>query len=217
MKPIISPSLLAADLMHLEDEVRRVENAGLSWLHFDHMDGHFVPNISFGPDFVAAVRKKTKLFLDVHLMLTDPIQYVERYAAAGADSIAIHVEANDVRETLEKIRSFGLRPALAINPGTPASAVEPYLDIIGMVIVMTVQPGFGGQSMRTDCLAKAGELKKMAAARGDRILVEVDGGVNMKNAQMVVSSGVDVLVMGTGFFRAEDPKQVIQSIEALKA
>ena len=158
----ISPSVLGADLMNLGNEIRRVEELGIGWLHLDHMDGHFVPNISFGPDFVRAMRRQTELFLDVHLMLSEPMKYIETYAKAGADLITVHVEADDDAETmLRAIAAQGVKAGLSIKPATPAKAIEPLLPLCDLVLVMTVEPGFGGQSLREDCIAKIPELKDM--------------------------------------------------------
>lgn len=211
----ISPSVLGANLMCLGEEIRRVEELGIGWLHLDHMDGHFVPNISFGPDFVSAMRKQTKLFLDVHLMLSEPMKYIETYAKAGADLITVHVEADDDAETmLRAIAAQGLKAGISIKPGTPVQAIEPLLPLCDLVLVMTVEPGFGGQSLREDCVAKIPELKAMIEKSGRDILIEVDGGVKRENAEKVVRAGADVLVMGTGLFRADDPKAVVREVLA---
>ena len=211
----ISPSVLGADLMNLGNEIRRVEELGIGWLHLDHMDGHFVPNISFGPDFVSAMRKQTKLFLDVHLMLSEPMKYIETYAKAGADLITVHVEADDDAETmLRAIAAQGIKAGISIKPDTPVQAIEPLLPLCDLVLVMTVEPGFGGQSLREDCVAKIPELKAMIEKSGRDILIEVDGGVKRENAEKVVRAGADVLVMGTGLFRADDPKAVVREVLA---
>ena len=211
----ISPSVLGANLMCLGEEIRRVEELGIGWLHLDHMDGHFVPNISFGPDFVSAMRKQTKLFLDVHLMLSEPMKYIETYAKAGADLITVHVEADDDAETmLRVIAAQGIKAGISIKPGTPVQAIEPLLPLCDLVLVMTVEPGFGGQSLREDCVAKIPELKAMIEKSGRDILIEVDGGVKRENAEKVVRAGADVLVMGTGLFRADDPKAVVREVLA---
>ena len=207
---IIAPSLLGADLLNLSDEIRKVESLELPWIHFDQMDGHFVPNISFGPAFVAASRKVTKLFLDVHLMLNQPMRYLDDYAKAGADGITVHAEAENPIGCLQAIRGMGLRAGLAINPATPIDVVIPCMEIVDMVLVMTVQPGFGGQKLRTECLDKVRTLRPLLDAQKRRILIESDGGINAANARDVVAAGVDVLVMGTGLFRAEDPASVIR-------
>ena len=211
----ISPSVLGANLMCLGEEIRRVEELGIGWLHLDHMDGHFVPNISFGPDFVSAMRKQTKLFLDVHLMLSEPMKYIETYAKAGADLITVHVEADDDAETmLRAIAAQGIKAGISIKPDTPVQAIEPLLPLCDVVLVMTVEPGFGGQSLREDCVAKIPELKAMIEKSGRDILIEVDGGVKRENAEKVVRAGADVLVMGTGLFRADDPKAVVREVLA---
>lgn len=211
----ISPSVLGANLMCLGEEIRRVEELGIGWLHLDHMDGHFVPNISFGPDFVSAMRKQTKLFLDVHLMLSEPMKYIETYAKAGADLITVHVEADDDAKTmLRAIAAQGIKAGISIKPGTPVQAIEPLLPLCDLVLVMTVEPGFGGQSLREDCVAKIPELKAMIEKSGRDILIEVDGGVKRENAEKVVRAGADVLVMGTGLFRADDPKAVVREVLA---
>lgn len=211
----ISPSVLGANLMCLGEEIRRVEELGIGWLHLDHMDGHFVPNISFGPDFVSAMRKQTKLFLDVHLMLSEPMKYIETYAKAGADLITVHVEADDDAETmLRAIAAQGIKAGISIKPDTPVQVIEPLLPLCDLVLVMTVEPGFGGQSLREDCVAKIPELKAMIEKSGRDILIEVDGGVKRENAEKVVRAGADVLVMGTGLFRADDPKAVVREVLA---
>ena len=207
--------MLGANLMCLGEEIRRVEELGIGWLHLDHMDGHFVPNISFGPDFVSAMRKQTKLFLDVHLMLSEPMKYIETYAKAGADLITVHVEADDDAETmLRAIAAQGIKAGISIKPDTPVQAIEPLLPLCDLVLVMTVEPGFGGQSLREDCVAKIPELKAMIEKSGRDILIEVDGGVKRENAEKVVRAGADVLVMGTGLFRADDPKAVVREVLA---
>ena len=209
----ISPSVLGADLMRLGEEIRRVEAMGLHWLHLDHMDGHFVPNISFGPDFVRAMRAQTGLFLDVHLMLSRPMRYIAAYADAGADLITVHVEAeDDAQSVLREIAARGVRAGISIRPGTPPQAIEALLPLCDLVLVMTVEPGFGGQSLREDCLAKIPVLREMIRRTGRDILIEVDGGVKRENAGSVIDAGADVLVMGTGLFRAQDPQSVVRDV-----
>lgn len=211
----ISPSVLGADLMRLGEEIRRVESLGIGWLHLDHMDGHFVPNISFGPDFVAAMRRQTDLFLDVHLMLSHPLRYIEAYAEAGADLITVHVEAeDDASQALKAIHAQGVRSGISINPDTPAEAVRALLPLCDLVLVMTVQPGRGGQSLREECLGKIPQIREMIRETGRDILIEVDGGIKQENAGRVIAAGADVLVMGTGLFRAKDPAAVVQAVRA---
>lgn len=209
----ISPSVLGADLLRLGEEIKLVEKLGLKWLHLDHMDGHFVPNISFGPDFVAAMRKQTDLFLDVHLMFSNPMKYIRAYAKAGANLISIHAEAeDDPKEALAAIAEYGIKAGLVINPGTDPETIRDLLPLCDMVLVMTVEPGFGGQSLREDCVAKIPVLRQMIRETGRDILIEVDGGIKQENAQMVIDAGADVLVIGTGLFRAKDPKAVVKTV-----
>ena len=214
---IVAPSLLGADLMRLGDEIRRVEEWGTPWIHFDHMDGHFVPNISFGPAFVAAARKQTGLYLDVHLMLSHPYLYIKKYADAGADGITIHAEAEDAVEAAQMIRSLGKKVGVAVNPETPVEKALPFLEIADMILVMTVHPGFGGQKLIPECLDKVRELRRYPLITERGIRIETDGGIHEGNADEVIASGSDTLVMGTGLFLAENPKRIIQSIVNGKA
>ena len=210
---IIAPSVLGADLLRLGEEIELVERLGLKWLHLDNMDGHFTPNISFGPDFVRAIRKKTDLFLDVHLMFTNPLEYIDTYTKAGADSITVHVEADDDPMTvIQKIRANGLKAGISLNPHTPPDHIRHLLEYVDMVLVMTVEPGFGGQKLREYCLGKVSVIRDMIEKTGRDILIEVDGGVKVENAHRVVEAGADVLVMGTGVFAAEDPQAVVDEI-----
>lgn len=200
----IAPSMLASDYTRMGDSLRAVQNA--DWLHLDIMDGNFVPNISFGPDVVAALRPLTDMPFDVHLMLLHPKQYIEKFARAGADSITFHVEcADDILETIAEIERFGLKPGLSVKPGTPAEALFPYLDRLYMALVMTVEPGFGGQKLMPEPLKKIRELKQ----RFPHILVEVDGGVNLETAPQCREAGADVLVAGTAVFGAERPGEAM--------
>ena len=211
----ISASVLGADLMNLGAEIRRAEQLGVTWLHLDQMDGHFVPNISFGPDFVAAMRKTTDLFLDVHLMLSHPMRYIDAYADAGADLIVVHAEAeDDPQAVLRAIAARGIKAGICIKPGTQPETIQPLLPLCDLVLVMTVEPGFGGQSLMEDCVAKLPILKKMIAVTGRDILLEVDGGVKLGNARHVIEAGADVLVIGTGLFRAPDPQAVVDAVRA---
>lgn len=209
----ISPSVLGADLMRLGEEIELVEKLGITWLHLDHMDGHFVPNISFGPDFVSAMRKETHLFLDVHLMLSNPMKYIRAYAKAGADLITVHVEAEDDAEMmLAEIREQGIKAGISIKPDTDPEAIRHLLPLCDLVLVMTVEPGFGGQGLREDCLKKLPVLKKMIEETGRDIILEVDGGIKQENAHMAIDAGAQMLVMGTGLFRAKDPKAVVKAV-----
>jgi len=213
----LSPSVLGADLMRLGEEIEKAERLGVRWLHLDNMDGHFAPNISFGPDFVRAIRKKTDLFLDVHLMLDTPIKYIDAFARAGADMITVHYEAkDDVRSMLYRIKSLGLKSGLCINPHTPPDAVRKYLPYCDLVLVMTVEPGFGGQRLRSYCLDKIPVLRRMMEETGRQIHISVDGGIKLENLEDAVRAGADVLVMGTGFFKAERPEELMNLIARLE-
>lgn len=213
----LAPSILAGDHANLERSLRQVESVPAQWLHLDIMDGHFVPNLSFGPATVKALRARNDaLFFDVHLMLSRPDQYIEAFAEAGADGITIHVEPDyDVGATLDAIRDRGLKTGLAINPGTSAEAARPFLARLDLVLVMTVWPGFGGQSFIADTLAK---MEQLAAWRGGGegdFRLEVDGGIDRSTAPRCVAAGVDTLVAGTAFFRDEDPADFLQTLEGL--
>lgn len=211
----VSASLLGADMLRLGEEIDRARAAGATWLHIDNMDGHFVPNIVFGPDFVRAIRRKTDLFLDVHLLLERPLAYIGAFADAGADMITVHVEAkDDARKTLEAIRARGLKAGLCLNPSTPAEAARPLLSLCDLVMAMTVEPGQGGQSLREDCLPKLAALRKMIDESGRDIRLSADGGIKLENAGKLLSAGNDVLVLGTGLFGANDPHAVIAGVMA---
>ena len=208
---LIAPSILAADFSQLANEIHKVEAAGADWIHCDIMDGHFVDNISFGPAIVGFVRKQTKLPLDVHLMIEHPDHYVPRFVEAGANSITVHVESeakHDVAKTLQQIRDAGCRAGLTLNPATPFAAVEPLLGQIDLLLVMTVHPGFGGQSFRADQMEKV----KRAKSLSDKIDIEVDGGINAETARLSIQNGANVLVAGTSIFNATDYAKAIRDL-----
>jgi ribulose-phosphate 3-epimerase len=200
--PILAPSLLAGDHAHLAVSARIASDLGLSWLHIDIMDGHFVPNLTFGPETVAALRRVgIDLFFDVHLMLDEPHRYIEPFAKAGANLISIHIEPDyDHAAALARIRALGCQCGIALNPDTPAGAVEHLLDQVDLVLVMTVQPGFGGQSFRRDMLPKLQQIE--ALRRGRTWRLEVDGGIELATALECRNSGADTFVVGTSFYKA---------------
>ncbi len=207
----VAPSLLSCDFAKMGEEIVRVDQAGADWIHLDVMDGHFVPNLTIGPAIVKAVRSYTKLPFDVHLMIDYPLDYVDAFADAGADIITFHLEAmSDPLLTIEKIRSREVHPGVVIKPGTPADAVYPYLDKVYMVLVMTVEPGFGGQSFMEDMMPKVTAIKKEIHNRGLDVLVEVDGGISEKTADIAGKAGADVCVSGTGVFKADDTAKAIE-------
>ena len=197
----IAPSLLSADFSKLDRELKEIETA--DYIHLDIMDAHFVPNMSFGPCVVKSIRKSTELVFDVHLMITNPLNYIEAFAKAGADIITVHVECeDDTKEAIELIKSFGIKCGIVLSPDTPVSAAEPYLDDVDMVLIMSVYPGFGGQKFMPGMLSKVTALKEM---RGNRKYeIEIDGGISEENAALAIEAGVDVLVAGTSVFGKED-------------
>jgi ribulose-phosphate 3-epimerase len=203
---LISPSLLAGDHAHLAASAGLVEDLGLPWLHCDIMDGHFVPNLSFGPETLAALRRAgVKLFFDTHLMLDEPDRYIAAFAEAGADLISVHIEPKyDHAATLAKIRALRCQCGLVLNPGTPAAAVEPFLALVDLVLVMTVQPGFGGQAFRRDQLPKLTQIAAWRRERGLKFRLEVDGGIDLATAAECRTAGADTFVTGTSFFKATD-------------
>jgi ribulose-phosphate 3-epimerase len=212
---LVAPSILAADFSNLAAEVRKVEEAGADWLHCDIMDGHFVDNISFGPMVVEVIRKQTKLPLDVHLMIEHADHYVPRFLKAGANSITVHIESeskHEVDKTLQQIRDAGCRVGLTLNPATPFDLVEPFLDKIDMLLVMTVHPGFGGQSFRAEQMEKVKRAAEWNKTRERKIDIEVDGGINADTARVSIQNGANVLVAGTSVFGAPDYAKAIRDL-----
>ena len=214
---ILSPSILSADYMHFREDMDRTKADGAKWLHVDIMDGHFVPNLSFGYSWVKAMRKITDLVLDVHLMIDTPIKYAEEFCKAGADYLTIHVEADtpeNIEKTLELIRSHGVKPGIVVKPKTPAEAVAPYLDKVDLVLVMTVEPGFGGQKFMADMMPKLRQLRTMLDEVNPNCHLEVDGGVDAVTAEICKENGANVLVAGSAFYGAADRAAFCKAIEA---
>ena len=213
-----APSILAADFANLERDIRQMSAGGSDWIHIDVMDGMFVPNITVGFPIVQAVRKVTDLKLDVHLMIQKPIRYVERFVKAGADYVTIHLEADTQAENisaLKKIRALGAKTGISLRPGTPAQAVLPYLPFCDLVLVMTVEPGFGGQKFMPEQLSKLIELRHAVQDGGWRCLLSVDGGVDRNTAPLCAANGADALVAGSAYFRAEDREAFTRFIHSL--
>lgn len=199
---ILSPSILSADFGRLGEQIKEVEHAGAQYLHIDVMDGLFVPSISYGMPVIASIRKCSSIFFDVHLMIEKPERYLQEFADSGADLINFHLEATaDAEGTIAKIRELNKKVGITIKPGTPAEAVEPYLNKVNMVLVMTVEPGFGGQKLIPECLDKVTEIRRMADARGLHTDIEVDGGINVDNVELALQAGANVIVAGSAVFK----------------
>ena len=212
----VSPSILSADFVNLERDIRALTPAGADYVHIDVMDGLFVPNITIGIPVVAAIRKVTQLPLDVHLMIDRPIRYVERFCEAGADILTLHVEADTQENTIEalkKIRACGVRPAISLRPRTPAEVVVPFLPFCSLILVMTVEPGFGGQSFMADMMPKLQTVRALIDARQPECELEVDGGINEQTAKVCSTAGANVLVAGSAYFKAPDKAAFVRALK----
>ena len=214
---IVAPSILSADFANLQRELEDMKAAGITWVHVDIMDGHFVPNISIGIPVVKSLRRVTDLTLDVHLMITEPIRYAKTFCEAGADLVTVHLEADTpekIHEALAQIRSMGVKAGISVKPGTPAEALEPFLKEVDLVLVMTVEPGFGGQKFMADMMPKLAALRDKLAKVNPECLLEVDGGIDTVTAPIVKENGANVLVSGSAYFRSDDKKAFIAFLEA---
>lgn len=214
----VSPSILSANFANMERDVHALKAAGADYVHIDVMDGHFVPNLSMGFPIVSALKKVTDMVLDVHLMIDTPIRYVERFCDAGADILTVHVEADteeNTRKALELIKAKGVKPAICVKPKTPAEAVLPFIDLCELILVMTVEPGFGGQSFMEDMMPKVSQIRRYIEERKPGCELEVDGGVNAVTAKTCTDAGADVLVAGSAYFKAADPAAFVRTVKGL--
>lgn len=213
MPRIISPSVLSADFGHLDDAVRMLNRSEAQWIHIDVMDGVFVPNISFGFPVLKAIRRATDKVLDTHLMIVEPEKYIERFAEAGADILTIHIEATDnLGAALARIKAAGMKAGVSVKPATPVSAVMPYLRELDLVLIMSVEPGFGGQSFMDGSLDKVAELRRAIEACGSGTLIEIDGGITFDNIRAVFDAGCDAVVAGNTVFASDDPEAAIHQL-----
>ena len=212
----ISPSILAANMLKLGEEIKKVEESGSKYVHIDVMDGVFVPNISYGMPIVSAVRRTTDLVLDVHLMIVNPERYVEKFIECGADIVTIHVESTDnenILKSIDTIHNLGKKVGLSIKPKTDYSAVLPYLNMIDMVLVMTVEPGFGGQKFMSETMEKVSKIKEIIKVNNLNVDIEVDGGINAETLIVASESGANIFVLGTAFFGSNNPKALVDGLK----
>src|SRR5210317_1023214 len=214
MSKLIAPSILSADFGNLQRDIEMVNNSEADWFHLDIMDGMFVPNISYGFPVIQLVKKHAKKPLDVHSMIMDPDRYIDDFHKAGADILTVHYEAcNHLHRTVQAIKSEGMQAGVSLNPHTPVSVLEDIIEDLDLVLIMSVNPGFGGQSFITNTYKKLTDLRKLIEKTGSTALIEVDGGVNSENAEQLVASGANVLVAGSFVFKSEDPKQTIHDLK----
>lgn len=215
-KIAVAPSLLSADLYRLQHEVEAVRGAGADWLHVDVMDGHFVPNLSFGPALVKSLSGRAQMPLDVHLMVQRPLKFIEAFATAGADLLTVHIEAeDDVTQALKFIQTFGVKTGLSVKPDTNPAQIKPYLPLLDLVLVMSVYPGFGGQHFLPQSPAQIKGVREQVTASGRPIWVEVDGGINFETARTAVQNGADALVAGNAVFAAQDPAEAVRRLKTI--
>jgi ribulose-phosphate 3-epimerase len=214
MKHLVAPSLLAADFTRLSEEIQMVNDSQADWLHLDVMDGHFVPNITFGMFIIEAINKMCTKPLDVHLMIDQPERYIEQFRAAGAEVISVHYEAcNHLHRVVQQIKNTGAKAGVALNPHTPVSVLEDVLEDIDLALIMSVNPGFGGQKFIYNTLPKTQRLKEMISIRNTSTIIEIDGGVGLQNAEKLLQAGADVLVAGSSVFKSEDPADTIARLK----
>jgi len=214
--PIIAPSLLASDFLHLDEECKMLNESQADWFHLDVMDGQFVPNISYGLPVIKQLRKTTSKFFDVHLMIVEPEKYAEAFKDAGANGLTVHQEVcPHLHRNIQQIKSLEMKAGVAINPATPVSFLQDIITDVDMVLVMSVNPGFGGQSFIEHSLQKIKELKVLINQTGSSAKIEVDGGVSLENAAAIIKAGADVLVAGSSIFKSENPKETIEKMKRL--
>lgn len=217
MRPLIAPSVLASDFANLQSEVEMLNKSQADWLHIDIMDGRFVPNISFGFPVMEAIKKHAQKPMDVHLMIVEPELYIERFRAAGADTISVHIEAcHHLHRTIQQIKATGAKAGVAVNPHTSVNLLEDVIEDLDLVCLMSVNPGFGGQKFIENTYRKIETLKNLIIARNSSALIEIDGGVNEQNAPLLLDKGADVLVAGNFVFSAADPIQTIANLKSIK-